>query len=636
MIIKSQVQIAVKKAKQSISIFAGRLVHYPSYAFSMVDLEEPVSRLEYEMFWTARESELRLLRTTMFHPDCISDNGRYPRNPGKPNDSCFKFQREGAMASQAEYVVAHVNILLELYRLSPSETRQLEILEDAKDLMAIYYRLLWDSIENFKSRDDFKCSFVGQRGLCVKDKQDDYQERDCHATIPQAARIFSVTGEDVTKVNLAQEAEKVGLPLPLTGTCDESGTIKRNVLNIGWKKKKRYHYILAKVGQMTCPPEYVKLSKKECKAGLWFSTGAGAESYESFRFNGYSVSHSYWPQEGCFAHRDQLYWSTAPSTKSLSTEGHLGVCRSPPLAKESGGPLYAFPNIGETTCPPDYVKVSKEQCEAGLTIGSAQYKFNGHSTCEDWWPGEGCFASGGQVYWSTCPSSRSLTTENHWGVCRLETSYRGCQTRTQRGGGGANRRRRNSKEFGYTCQKWTAQSPHKHRFTPSEHPDAGLGDHNYCRNPDGKRQMWCYTTDKDKVWDYCDPVPVHSLPDVCDPDYSDKPLYNTETEMCDWQSVDNYWWRRFQNGRDVTFGKYDRSTKSYVRLDNGKPQLCDTHWYRAYLQIWGRRVDLHYEPVLQLLRKGQNLNLSALAEHINMGDFRWNATPTDIADTSTR
>ena len=62
----------------------------------------------------------------------------------------------------------------------------------------------------------------------------------------------------------------------------------------------------------------------------------------------------------------------------------------------------------------------------------------------------------------------------------------------------------NKTKSGYTCQNWTSQSPHKHGNTPQKKPNSGLGNHNYCRNPDGESTIWCYTTDKNKRWDYCD------------------------------------------------------------------------------------------------------------------------------------
>ena len=57
---------------------------------------------------------------------------------------------------------------------------------------------------------------------------------------------------------------------------------------------------------------------------------------------------------------------------------------------------------------------------------------------------------------------------------------------------------------GKTCQMWTSQSPHRHNNTPQRRKDKGLGDHNYCRNPDREPGgIWCYTTDRNKRWEYC-------------------------------------------------------------------------------------------------------------------------------------
>ena len=69
-----------------------------------------------------------------------------------------------------------------------------------------------------------------------------------------------------------------------------------------------------------------------------------------------------------------------------------------------------------------------------------------------------------------------------------DAGYRGCQAQTV---------------TGKTCQKWNIQTPHKHKKVLGE---KGVGDHNYCRNPDGEDTIWCYTTDPDKRWDYCEPL----------------------------------------------------------------------------------------------------------------------------------
>ncbi|XP_035669328.1 plasminogen-like [Branchiostoma floridae] len=65
-------------------------------------------------------------------------------------------------------------------------------------------------------------------------------------------------------------------------------------------------------------------------------------------------------------------------------------------------------------------------------------------------------------------------------------------------------------QTGKTCQRWDSQTPHWSYNTPENHPSSGLVE-NYCRNPDGDLRVWCYTTDPDERWDYCD-VPVCGMP----------------------------------------------------------------------------------------------------------------------------
>ncbi|XP_028996559.1 plasminogen isoform X2 [Betta splendens] len=55
---------------------------------------------------------------------------------------------------------------------------------------------------------------------------------------------------------------------------------------------------------------------------------------------------------------------------------------------------------------------------------------------------------------------------------------------------------------GKKCQFWSSMSPHSHQKTQDRFPTADLR-LNLCRNPDGDKAPWCYTTDPSVRWEYC-------------------------------------------------------------------------------------------------------------------------------------
>ncbi|XP_078607085.1 uncharacterized protein LOC144879470 [Branchiostoma floridae x Branchiostoma japonicum] len=74
----------------------------------------------------------------------------------------------------------------------------------------------------------------------------------------------------------------------------------------------------------------------------------------------------------------------------------------------------------------------------------------------------------------------------------------------QEGNGASYRGTVSATKTGKTCQRWDSQTPHRHANNiPARLPSSGL-EQNYCRNPDGKSGVWCYTTDPSTRWELCD------------------------------------------------------------------------------------------------------------------------------------
>ena len=124
----------------------------------------------------------------------------------------------------------------------------------------------------------------------------------------------------------------------------------------------------------------------------------------------------------------------------------------------------------------------------------------------------GCAAAGDGVMKSVVDAA-ATTGENLSGK---GADYRGKQNKTK---------------GGYTCQNWNSDATHnRHSAIKDAYRDKknGTGDHNFCRNPTGNHgNIWCYTTDKNKRWDDCEP-----LPSAAPNGYT----YTGESQCQDWNS----------------------------------------------------------------------------------------------------
>ncbi len=57
----------------------------------------------------------------------------------------------------------------------------------------------------------------------------------------------------------------------------------------------------------------------------------------------------------------------------------------------------------------------------------------------------------------------------------------------------------NVTEAGFQCQRWDS----KEHYSPDKYPEAGL-EENFCRNPDDSERAWCFSTNPNEQWEYCD------------------------------------------------------------------------------------------------------------------------------------
>ncbi|XP_062928048.1 hyaluronan-binding protein 2-like isoform X1 [Mobula hypostoma] len=156
-------------------------------------------------------------------------------------------------------------------------------------------------------------------------------------------------------------------------------------------------------------------------------------------------------------------------------------------------------------------------------------------------------------------------------TCHCAGSFRGelCEiapNECYQGNGVSYRGRVKQTEQGRRCLYWSSNLLLKeaigtHMQSPSKY---GIGDHNYCRNPDGDEKPWCYFKDKhDKLnWAHCDISQCTAAPGATNRQTTTKPVPRSTAStavissfQCGIPEVGNVTFRIFGGKRTVP-GKY--------------------------------------------------------------------------------
>nr|KAF6341840.1 hypothetical protein mMyoMyo1_015364 [Myotis myotis] len=115
-----------------------------------------------------------------------------------------------------------------------------------------------------------------------------------------------------------------------------------------------------------------------------------------------------------------------------------------------------------------------------------------------------CFTTNSEVRWEHCkiPSCDSSQVPPEQAEATVPPEQTPVVQECYHGNGQSYRGTSSTTITGRKCQSWSSMTPHRHSMTPGKVPNAGLT-MNYCRNPDGDKGPWCYTTDPSVRWEFC-------------------------------------------------------------------------------------------------------------------------------------
>nr|XP_022315053.1 apolipoprotein(a)-like isoform X1 [Crassostrea virginica] len=140
---------------------------------------------------------------------------------------------------------------------------------------------------------------------------------------------------------------------------------------------------------------------------------------------------------------------------------------------------------------------------------------------------------------------------------------------------------------GKTCQRWDSQSPHSHDYGNDLPLGASIHE-NYCRSPDSEDAItpWCYTTDANVRWEYCD-IPICECRDTLKGEgYIGSTAHTINGTRClRWDSLNRsnskYASILKLKGNITSHENYCRNPDEklapwcYIRVDNGLWEYCD-------------------------------------------------------------